>query len=321
MREYSKVSPRLWTGTVGRSLRGDALAQAVASYLVTSPHANMAGLYHLPTPYAMADLGHGEDQIRRALEKLEDTGYCRYDDEHERVWVIEHLRHELTGKKGGELSPKDNRCKALASILEDHSVSPLAKALHDHYSLPFEAPSKPLAKPLRSQEQEQQQDKEQEEGSNGGDSNLRGDRLGHVYLLLCAVFEDEPDWEWLERVAEEDRYEELDLAWQLTDMADYWEEHPKGKDPTKTNLKRAVRTWLRKALEIAEERGRGSRTDPESANRDEREPKQIHGCLSAQCWRDFDSREEMLDHLQEEHPEIVERYGEELGLGSEEVEA
>lgn len=49
MRDYAKVSPRFWLGETGRELRkAGAEAQVVAFYLMTSPHANMLGLYYLP---------------------------------------------------------------------------------------------------------------------------------------------------------------------------------------------------------------------------------------------------------------------------------
>ncbi len=52
MRDYAKVSPRFWLGETGRELRkAGAEAQVVAFYLMTSPHANMLGLYYLPVLY------------------------------------------------------------------------------------------------------------------------------------------------------------------------------------------------------------------------------------------------------------------------------
>lgn len=52
MRDYAKVSPRFWLGETGKELRkAGAEAQVVAFYLMTSPHANMLGLYYLPVLY------------------------------------------------------------------------------------------------------------------------------------------------------------------------------------------------------------------------------------------------------------------------------
>ena len=162
VRKYAKVSPRLWTGSLGKALRGDPLLQSLAMYLLTSPHSNLAGLYLLPIAYICADLGHTERRIRAGLSKLEALGFCRYDDATERVWVIEALRHEL-GPHNGQLSPKDKRVKGLKSILGDHAVSALVQEFHEHYNLPFPSPFEAPSKPLRSQEQEQEQDGEQEQ--------------------------------------------------------------------------------------------------------------------------------------------------------------
>ena len=50
MRDYSKVSAQFWVGKTGRALSGDMQTQVVAMYLMTSPHANMIGVFirHLP---------------------------------------------------------------------------------------------------------------------------------------------------------------------------------------------------------------------------------------------------------------------------------
>ena len=142
MRTYAKVSPRIWTGQLGQALRGEPVLQTLAVYLVSSPHSNMAGLYMLPVPYISADVGLSEQKIRNALGKLEALGFCRYDDDTQRVWVIEALRHELV-LSNGNLNPADKRVKGLKAILADHAVSDLARQCHEHYSIPFEAPSKP----------------------------------------------------------------------------------------------------------------------------------------------------------------------------------
>lgn len=159
MRTYGKVSPKLWTGNLGRSLRGNAMAQALAVYLVSGPHANMIGLYRLPLAYAALDLGHSEAAMLKAMAVLEKARYCVYDADTERVWVVEHLRHELGGErlKGG-----DKRLKGIQRELDENAVSKLAAQLAAHYlidwdSCPLQAPSESL----RSQEQEQEHEQEQ----------------------------------------------------------------------------------------------------------------------------------------------------------------
>jgi hypothetical protein len=57
MREYARVSPQIWLGETGRKLRGYPEAQIVAYYLLSSPHANMIGLYYLPIIYLAHETG------------------------------------------------------------------------------------------------------------------------------------------------------------------------------------------------------------------------------------------------------------------------
>lgn len=147
MREYGKVSPRIWTGRLGRSLRGDQPAQIVALYLVTCQHMNLLGLYLLPLSYISADTGLSGKAVSDAMSRLKAADYCRYDEASERVWIVQHLRHEMgdTGYREG-----DNRWKAIAKHLAEHSISSLSQDLWIMYKLlerGLEAPSKPLESP------------------------------------------------------------------------------------------------------------------------------------------------------------------------------
>jgi hypothetical protein len=60
MRNYAKIAPQFWIGNTGRKLR-DAGSEAllVALYLLSSPHANMLGLYYLPRPFIAHETGLG----------------------------------------------------------------------------------------------------------------------------------------------------------------------------------------------------------------------------------------------------------------------
>ena len=58
MRDYGKVSPQFWIGQTGKKLRSEgAEAQIVAMYLMTSPHANMLGLYYCPAMFIAHETG------------------------------------------------------------------------------------------------------------------------------------------------------------------------------------------------------------------------------------------------------------------------
>jgi hypothetical protein len=177
MRKYGKVSPRIWTGKLGKSLRGDRDAQVMALYLITSPHANMIGLYFLPLAYASSDLGMSEEGASKALRRISEGSFCRYDEESERVWVIDHARHEC----GDDLKPQDKRVKGIEDELENHRDCRFFNDFLDMYAerfslsternskplrSPFEAPSKPLRS--QKQDQDQKQDQGQEQPAEAG---------------------------------------------------------------------------------------------------------------------------------------------------------
>lgn len=98
MRDYAKVSPRFWLGETGRELRkAGAEAQVVAFYLMTSPHANMLGLYYLPVLYLAHETGLGLEGASKGLKRAVEAGFCSYDHDAEMVWV-----HEMAAWQVGE---------------------------------------------------------------------------------------------------------------------------------------------------------------------------------------------------------------------------
>lgn len=124
MSYYSKLSSRFWTGDTGRALRGDAQAQVIATYLITSPHANMLGFYYLPLAYIASDTGIPSEGASKALRRLIDGGFCRYDEAAEVVWVVEMARIQI----GESLEPKDKR---VVSIRREYESLPNNRFLQD----------------------------------------------------------------------------------------------------------------------------------------------------------------------------------------------
>jgi hypothetical protein len=147
---YSKVTSRFWTGSTGRALRGDLAAQVVASYLISSPHANMLGYYYVPVAYIANDTGIPIEGTSQSLQRLCEEGFCRYDTASEVVWVIEMARLQI-----GESidSDKDKRAIGVAREYASLPNNPFLKEFFDKYGAAylikdgrtFEAPSKPVA--------------------------------------------------------------------------------------------------------------------------------------------------------------------------------
>lgn len=108
MRKFVMLSPNFWVGHTGRDLaRAGNHAQLVALYLLSNPLANYTGLYRLPLIYIANDLNMPLDNVRDALKAIEKTGFAKYDEASEYVWIVECARHQL----GEDLKPADNKVK------------------------------------------------------------------------------------------------------------------------------------------------------------------------------------------------------------------
>jgi hypothetical protein len=191
MRDYAKASPQFWIGNTGKKLRGDPEAQVLAFYLISSPHANMLGLYYLPMAYLCHETGLTQEGACKALLRVRELGFCEYDEENEMIWVIEAARFQIADR----LSPNDKQAIGVANELGKLPRTKLAARFAEKYrdafhlsdeviesisrkvlASPIEAP----CKPLRSQEQEQEQVQVQEKvdataAVDAGASNVEGE--------------------------------------------------------------------------------------------------------------------------------------------------
>jgi hypothetical protein len=170
MRDYSKVSPRRWTGDTGRSLRGHLEAQVAVDYLLTCQHANMLGVYYLPIAYLSVDTGLTLEGAWKGLRRAIEVGFCSYDEATEVVWVHNMARDQV----GEQLVAKDHR---VAGVQREYNSLPnnaFLGAFFDVYgalflmtgrrsSSPSTSPFQGAPKPLACQEQEQEQESEQEQ--------------------------------------------------------------------------------------------------------------------------------------------------------------
>lgn len=168
MREYGKVSPHFWTGSTGKQLRQCPESLVVSMYLMTSPHANMLGLYYMPLLYVAHETGLGMEGASKGLQWACEAGFCSYDHASEMVWVHEMARFQIADK----LKSTDKRSVGVQNEYNSLPSNPYLASFYDKYSQAFcmtekrqntvkkvvknEAPSMPLA----SQEQEQEQEQE-----------------------------------------------------------------------------------------------------------------------------------------------------------------
>jgi len=173
MRDYATVSPQFWLGKTGRELRNaGAEAQVVAFYLMTSPHANMLGLYYLPVLYLAHETGLGLEGASKGLKRAIEAGFCSYDEQSEMVWVHEMAAYQV----GRSLKPGDNRCAGVrneyASLPENPFLPDFFARYQDDFHIVIKRESergfKGASKGLTSQDQDQEQD--QEQNKNKSDS-------------------------------------------------------------------------------------------------------------------------------------------------------
>jgi len=136
MRDYGVVSPRFWIGDTGKALRGNAPAQVLALYLMTSPHANMIGVFHCPVLYMAHETGLGFEGASKGLQSLIEAGFCTYEEASETVFV-----HRMaTFQVANELKIADNRVKSVIKEWENIPSDALKAAFHAMYSVAFHLP-------------------------------------------------------------------------------------------------------------------------------------------------------------------------------------
>ena len=163
MRDYAKVAPQFWTGETGKKLKkAGPEAVIVGMYLMTSPHANMIGVYHCPITYIAYDTGLTLEGASKGLASSIEAGFCRYDTPSEYVFVCEFAAYQI----GEQLDPKDNRVRGIINELAKVPKNECWRGFRAKYAVPFHLPieaknTNPFeapSKPLRSQKQEQKQE-------------------------------------------------------------------------------------------------------------------------------------------------------------------
>jgi hypothetical protein len=134
MRDYSKVSGAFWTGSTGKALRGDAEAQLVCLYLMTSPHANLIGVYHCPVLYIAHETGLSIEGASKGLRRAIEGGFCTYDEASEVVFVHAFARYQLLEGLAEALKPGDKRVVAVLKAVSQIAEPSIRAAFVAHYA-------------------------------------------------------------------------------------------------------------------------------------------------------------------------------------------
>lgn len=144
MREYGSVSPMFWIGKTGKQLRGNPELQVLALYLLTSPHSNMIGVYHVPVMYIGHETGIGLEAASKGLASLAEYDFCTYCHDTETIWVHEFAKYQV----GEELKESDNRCKAIQRQYSAIKNDEIRTGFYARYGDSFHLHAKELTSPL-----------------------------------------------------------------------------------------------------------------------------------------------------------------------------
>lgn len=242
MRDYGIISPQFWIGRTGKSLRGNLPAQVIALYLMTSPHANMIGVFYCPLDYMAKETGIPLQGAYKALRSLIDGSFCQFDEATEEIFVKRMAAFQI----GVSLDIKDNRCKGVAKELDKVTSVKLQHEFHAIYCEAFHLafPAEKATPVLEKTESPLQAPPKPGSGSGSGSErvqaslsaqpiNSKGSRLPTEWSLP----ENWRSW------AENER-PDLDAGKVAENFRDFWIGKP-GKDGRKSDWEATWRNWIR----------------------------------------------------------------------------
>ena len=165
MRDYGKVQTTFWTSEDTSSMSDTG--RMLALYLLTSPHSNILGCFHLPIGYVSEDLKWSPERVEKGFAELLEKGFATRDNASK--WVVLHaylkwnpIENPNQGIAAGRLFeqiPNRSTVKPLLAVaLRTHSKHFPRQILED-----FGTVREPLPQPFRNQEQEQELEQKQEQ--------------------------------------------------------------------------------------------------------------------------------------------------------------
>src|SRR5689334_4481849 len=98
---------------------------------MTSPHAHMCGLYHLPLQYIVIDTGLRISEIKKAmtlLSGLKSGAFAKYDEGTNYVWIPEMMFFQV-----GPLKETDKRRPMVLRWLRDIPKTTLKAEFYKRY--------------------------------------------------------------------------------------------------------------------------------------------------------------------------------------------
>lgn len=144
MRTQATIIPTFWTRGSGKKLRGDADAQVLALYLMTSPHSTMVGIYYSSLVTILDETGLTEARFRAALPKVSEIAL--YDEQEGLVYLPEGAAHQI----GETLTTGNKIRKSVLSQLEVYGNHAFVLRWLDRYHEPYNLSHEGIKKPLQS---------------------------------------------------------------------------------------------------------------------------------------------------------------------------
>lgn len=146
---YYRIAPKIWRHAMTHQWK--PTTTLVALYLLTCPHRNVAGLYVLPKPYILADLGIEETALDEALTCLVAEDFLRYDAATQVVLVVNALAYdapENANQRKGALKylqevPRTALWRDLITLAETHAptlAQDIAQLAHKRFPELFREP-------------------------------------------------------------------------------------------------------------------------------------------------------------------------------------
>jgi len=156
VRTQATIVPTFWTRGSGKKLRGNADAQVLAFYFMTSPHSTMVGIFYSSVATILDETGLTEPRFRAALPAVAEI--AQYDEQEGIVFLPEGSAHQI-----GETMSIGNKVRKPAlsqlQVYGNHRfVREWIYRYYDAYCLshegiprpdaPYDAPSKTRLRPV-----------------------------------------------------------------------------------------------------------------------------------------------------------------------------
>ena len=127
MREYGQIQVAFWSDPDIQRLQDGA--KLLFCYLLTGPHSNSLGCYHLPFGYVAEDLGISTETVSKRFQNLSDAGFIKYCQDTKHVLIHNYLKWNpiANGNVGKRIEKDFNKVPKKSSIYE-----PLAHQLYLH---------------------------------------------------------------------------------------------------------------------------------------------------------------------------------------------